>query len=141
VGYRNYDKSFAITGSTDVMLGYRVDSAEGIGFALVDVLTGEVIHEYVTDPNYDNENYNVEGGGFKMTLDNTNRVLYSTLFCIEAFGQTYARIGRIDLTTNEYSDLVIEPFRRYHGIVFDPSSGNLYITAPDDDAIVVLSTG
>jgi hypothetical protein len=138
VGLGDMNMSFAIPDSDYVMLGYNVDRADGVGFALINVLTGDLEQAYVTDPNYNNENRNPEGGGLEMAFDLENNKLYATLYIAREAGQTQYRVGVIDMTTNEYVDWLVEPFRYYRDILFDPISGNLYLTAPLDDAIVVL---
>jgi hypothetical protein len=44
----------------------------------------------------------------------------------------------IDLNTDEYSDWYIEPFRLYAYILYDPALDKIFLTAPFDNAIVVV---
>jgi hypothetical protein len=132
-----YNTSYALPGDTYIMGGFNSVGWDGVGFGLINVNYGEVDHWYITEPDpiYGN---NYQGGGFMMTIDEGNNILYSTLYCRQDHGQTHYRIGVIDLNTNEYSDWLVEPFRLYNDILFDPTSGNLYLPSPLDDAIVVL---
>ncbi len=132
-----YNTSYALPGDTYVMGGFNDPGYDGAGFGLINVNTGEVEHWYITDPNPMHSNQ-VEGGGFWMTVDPEDNFLYSTLYVRRELDQPHCRLGIINLSTNEYSDWLVEPFRLYLDILFDPTSGNLYLAAPLDDAIVVL---
>jgi len=132
-----YNTSYVVPGNYHVMGGFNCTYPDGVGLGLINVNSGEVEHWYLTDPDMihiDNE----EGGGWMMTVDGENNIVYSTLFCTRSQGQSQYRFGVIDLNTNEYSDWYVAPFRVYSSILFDHTSGKLYLTAPLDDAIVVL---
>ncbi len=137
-GYGYYNTSIPIPDDDYVIAAFNHTTDDGVGFGLVNVMTGEIEHWYVVDPNWNNENFFREGGGYTMTVDEENNILYSTLFAVKNLGQTNSRLGIINLNTNEYSDWVVEPFRLYRHILYDPDSGNVFLTVPDDDAIVVL---
>jgi len=132
-----YNTSYAMPGNAYVMGGFNCPASDGIGLALINVNSGLVEHWYLTDPDMTHIE-NEEGGGWMMTVDEENNILYSTLYCTRSHGQSQYRFGVIDLNTNEYSDWYVAPFRVYSSILFDPTSGKLYLTAPLDDAIVVL---
>lgn len=137
-GYGYYNTSIPIPGDDYVIAAFNHTTDDGVGFGLVNVMTGEIEHWYVVDPNWNNENYFREGGGYIMTVDEEHNILYSTLFAVKNLGQTNSRLGIINLNTNEYSDWVVEPFRLFRHILYDPDSGNVFLTVPDEDAIVVL---
>ena len=129
--------SFAISGDTYVMTGFRSDGEDGVGLGLINVQTGEVEQWYITDPNpfpYPNP----EAGGDAMAEDTVNNILYSTLWTRKADGKTHFRVAVIDLNTNAYSEWLLEPFRLYSDILYDPEGEKIYLCAPFDDAIVVL---
>ncbi len=129
--------SFALSGDTYVMAGFRSDGEDGVGLGLINVQTGEVEQWYITDPTpfpYPNP----EAGGDDMAEDTVNNILYSTLWTRKADGKTHFRVAVIDLNTNAYSEWLLEPFRLYSDILYDPVGEKIYLSAPFDDAIVVL---
>jgi len=138
VQYGNESTSLSLPGDTDVMLGFSSDSEDGVGFGLLNTTTGEIEEWIVTDPNPYPPDWTPEGGGFMMTVDTANNLLYSTMNVTRPLNQPSFRLGIVDLNTNVYYNHFIVPFRVYRDIVFDPVRDKLYLSSPLDDAIVVL---
>jgi len=129
--------SYALNGDTYVMVGFRSDSDDGVGMALINVQTDGIEQWYITDPS-PITNPNPEGGGDEMAEDVANSRLYATLWTRKSDGKTHFRMAVIDLATNAYSEWLIAPFCLYSDILYDPVGEKIYLTAPLDDAIVVL---
>ena len=131
-----FNESIAVPGGSGVMVGFRSDDGDGTGFALIDVSAGEIDQWYITDPNYNNEYHTMEGGGYAMTCDTENNTLYAILYSATDLGQEDTRFGIINLTSHNYSDWLDTPFRKYNDIVYDRFTGTLFLTVPNEDAIV-----